>query len=500
MRILRNMIALSLAGSAAMALTTACTSTTENAPDDLVESQSQALPKDPGGGGDPVPKCIPKCAGKACGASDGCGKTCTSGVCPSGTVCGGGGTPNVCACRPNCAGQACGAGDGCGGTCSAGACPTGSSCGIGGTPNQCATIPVGQAVECFVFNDGYTSMAGPSGAIYFSPSGQACVPDGTGTGTCRKWFGRCQTSDASHTPVTFQVSDVPWFSNGLRWSGPSDAIYSTHYRPDIFSPERSAICIPDGTASGDCREYFGNGAMADGRPVRCRLFDDGGARMTALTNRMTDVPTSQVWGEGLGGTAGQRKWFGQCQVGGCGDGVCDASESPSTCAADCKCGNGVCDAGENANTCAGDCTRCGDGICSGGENARSCPGDCTRCGDGICSGSETCSSCAGDCGACAVPTCSGAKAGPTATNFVVAYEDGNGCAFSIPAFANDRAEAEACVQAAGGKVVSNPTVTTRYFHTDPTYGCSTLELPSFSDESATRCAAAQGYTFSGPCR
>jgi hypothetical protein len=497
MRILRHIVALSVACTAVAAASTGCTSSTDTETDETIESQSQALPKAPGGGGeDPVPRCIPRCVGKACGASDGCGKTCTAGSCPAGTACGGGGTPNVCACKPNCAEQACGAADGCGGTCSAGACATGSSCGIGGTPNQCAPIPLGQGVECFVFNDGYAFMAGPSSAITFSPTGLACIPDGSTTGNCRKWFGRCQTTDSSHTPVTFQVGTEPLFTGGIVWSGSSDAVFSRHYKPDIFSSDRSQMCIPDG-GNGDCRDVFGNATMQGGRPVRCRLFNDGGSFTTGLTPRMVDTGVSTVWGSDVGGAT--RKWFGMCEVGGCGDGICDASESFATCSSDCTCGNDACDSGETPKTCPRDCGTCGDGVCNAGENAATCAQDCTRCGDGICSGKEACSSCPGDCGACAVPTCSGDKAGPSATTFVVAFEDGYSCGFTISVFANDRSEAESCVEKAGGTVISKPTATTRYFHTDPKNGCSTLELRSFSDESATRCAAAQGYTLPGAC-
>ena len=40
-----------------------------------------------------------------------------------------------------------------------------------------------------------------------------------------------------------------------------------------------------------------------------------------------------------------------------------------------QCGNGVCDAGETATTCFNDC-HCGNGICDGGETERSCFDDC----------------------------------------------------------------------------------------------------------------------------
>lgn len=498
MRIGKYIVAFSFS-LACSAIALGCASSSGSELEEHVERQSQALRIfDPGGGEpDPIPECEPDCTNRACGASDGCGGSCTAGSCPTGTVCGGGGRPGVCACLPNCApGQACGAPDGCGGVCS-GYCGGGLACGAGGVPGVCAPIPMGQGVECFVFDDGYRAMAGPSGAVFFSGSGQACIPDGTSTGLCRRWFGRCQTTDPSHTPVSFRVGRVYPFLVGVEWSAPSDAVLSHHYDPGIFSPNATEMCIPDGTVSGYCGDYFGDATLADGRSVRCRLFEDGGALMTNLTNRMTDVMDGRVWGEGLNGIS--RKWFGACEVGGCGDGTCTAGESHASCPSDCTCGNGMCENSEDRFSCPSDCT-CGDGVCNNGETASSCADDCgPRCGDSRCDTNETCSSCSADCGACVTLTCSGAPAEATATNYLVAYEDANSCGATTWRFANTRSEAESCVSGAGGTVVSNPVVTSRFFHTDPTYGCSSLEVPSFSEESATRCARAQGYAYSGPC-
>lgn len=54
----------------------------------------------------------------------------------------------------------------------------------------------GRKVTCSLFDDGYTNLAGPTDAIYSlgilnQPNLEACLPDGTTTGLCRKWFGRC---------------------------------------------------------------------------------------------------------------------------------------------------------------------------------------------------------------------------------------------------------------------------------------------------------------------
>jgi hypothetical protein len=40
-----------------------------------------------------------------------------------------------------------------------------------------------------VFNDGSSGLTGASGAAFINYAGQACIPDGTSSGTCRKWFG-----------------------------------------------------------------------------------------------------------------------------------------------------------------------------------------------------------------------------------------------------------------------------------------------------------------------
>lgn len=100
----------------------------------------------------------------------------------------------------------------------------------------------------------------------------------------------------------------------------------------------------------------------------------------------------------------------------CNDGVCNGSETCSTCARDCGtcrpyCGDGTCNGGETCANCTSDCGNCpgcGDGTCNGNETCYTCVNDCgtcvPRCGDGVCSGGETCSTCAMDCGVCA-PRC-----------------------------------------------------------------------------------------------
>lgn len=73
----------------------------------------------------------------------------------------------------------------------------------------------------------------------------------------------------------------------------------------------------------------------------------------------------------------------------CGDGTCDATESPSSCPADCGqnesdtsfaapgCGDALCGSGESPTNCAFDCAppTCGDNFCADSEKV-TCPQDC----------------------------------------------------------------------------------------------------------------------------
>jgi hypothetical protein len=140
-----------------------------------------------------------------------------------------------------------------------------------------ACIPGGQFGHChkwfgrcqtpntawfYVFNDERgNSVVGPADAVYIPKDGnQACIPDGTSTGTCRRWFGQMFTGDGRS--VTCDVFDD---RRGTSVAGPTDAIYVPHPIP---SP--GSACMPDQTATGTCHRWFGQCSTSNGTPIAYR--------------------------------------------------------------------------------------------------------------------------------------------------------------------------------------------------------------------------------------
>lgn len=155
-------------------------------------------------------------------------------------------------------------------------------------------------VECSVFDDGYANKSSASQAVYFDAAGRACIPDGTSSGLCRKWFGTCRAA-ATGVGVTMRVFDDGYANP----TGLSDA---------IFAHGASSECIPSGTASGTCRKWFGRGETADRHGVACYLFDDGLSNWVGPTDAIFFNGNKVCMPDGTGsGTC--RKWFGNCQVG-----------------------------------------------------------------------------------------------------------------------------------------------------------------------------------------
>lgn len=113
----------------------------------------------------------------------------------------------------------------------------------------------------------------------------------------------------------------------------------------------------------------------------------------------------------------------------CGDGMCNGSESQSTCCTDCGCPAG--------KSCQGgsciDPSSCGDAVCNGNETQNTCCIDCgcpagqmcqgnscvanIFCGDAVCNGSETQSTCCTDCGCSNGQVCQGGSCSCPAGNY-----------------------------------------------------------------------------------
>ena len=125
----------------------------------------------------------------------------------------------------------------------------------------------------------------------------------------------------------------------------------------------------------------------------------------------------------------------------CGDGICSTpcGETQTTCPADCKgCGNGVCEPGEGPTSCKIDCCgSCGDGKCKGydcGESPQACPVDCANaCGNHVCDKGESPATCAEDCvwQVCGNGVCEASDGGPAQCPKDCAASCGNGICLSV---------------------------------------------------------------------
>lgn len=111
----------------------------------------------------------------------------------------------------------------------------------------CQTVTTHVSVKFSIFNDGGGNPVGPSDAIYIPKDGnQACVPDGTSTGTCRRWFGMGKADDGRN------VSCIVFDDGYTNPSFTSGAVYVP--KP---IPSGGEACIPDNTSTGLCRRWWG---------------------------------------------------------------------------------------------------------------------------------------------------------------------------------------------------------------------------------------------------
>lgn len=162
----------------------------------------------------------------------------------------------------------------------------------------------------------------------------------------------------------------------------------------------------DGFCADECAETSTN------CPIDCHICPDGICQPgESPKNCPSDCCGTCGDGKCVGYECGEDKVGGSkhcpadCGTA-CGNQVCDKSESPSTCAADCAkqvCGNHVCEPNDGGPVkCPQDCApTCGNCACEKGESPVDCPLDCGSCGDEICSlcagQSESPAKCAVDC-------------------------------------------------------------------------------------------------------
>jgi hypothetical protein len=112
---------------------------------------------------------------------------------------------------------------------------------------RCHTVNTNVPVNFSVFNDGYSNLVPPVDAVYIPRAGnQACEPDATATGTCRRWFGRGLANDGR------QVFCIAFDDGYANPTNLSDAIYI----PSPI-PSPGEACVPDPTATGVCRRWWG---------------------------------------------------------------------------------------------------------------------------------------------------------------------------------------------------------------------------------------------------
>ena len=153
-----------------------------------------------------------------------------------------------------------------------------------------------------MFGDGGASRSAPADALYFAASENVCIPQPDDPDPnaiyCGKWFS-CQTLQGK-LPVTFKV-----FDDGSANATAATAVY-------VHGVEQA--CVPDGTPTGACRKWFGEASLSDGRQVSCRLFEDGFGNMTDPTQAIYFQAPSRVCMPDGTAEGNCRKWFGRCII------------------------------------------------------------------------------------------------------------------------------------------------------------------------------------------
>ncbi len=162
-------------------------------------------------------------------------------------------------------------------------------------------IDCSHKVVCKVFDDGFANPSGPSDAL-MSSNGKVCVPDGA-SGTCRRWWGQCETlpaADGHSHPVYFTVFGSNYLSTSL---GAAAGFLGTD----------GTMCIPDGTPSGTCRMWSGSAytgvAQGHAHRVLCSLFSPAYADLIGPTDAIYQGSNAFCM-PGAGDAC--RSFFGRC--------------------------------------------------------------------------------------------------------------------------------------------------------------------------------------------
>ena len=280
-----------------------------------------------------------------------CGAVCGDSLCTHGSACGSGGdcASGVCSggfCAAPTCGDAVHNGDetdvDCGGSCG-GKCASGGGCSSGG---DCAGG---------VCDDGAGVCAAPSCGDAVCNGGETCVTCATDCGSCPPTCGdgTCDGGVETCDSCPSDCVDGCDSSGGGGGGGGGTADGRT-------CPSDGIQCWPGNCCAQfyQCAAGYAYPLQATGAGTVCHSGD-----IVAATD---DVCAGVVCGDGDGGSTPRPSV--------CGDTLCDASESCSSCAQDCGscpplCGNGVCDGAETCASCAGDCGTCGGDSGGGGDGS-----------------------------------------------------------------------------------------------------------------------------------
>jgi hypothetical protein len=342
------------------------------------------------------------------------------------------------------------------------------SCGAGEDSSWCSQDCGGNGVVCqpTEFNNytsgnncNYNSCA--NGCQWDSNSCPiGCDNPGTTYGDCGSNYDSNSCTSQSGCvwnvdPAAFYTSGDGGYCTGDDYTSPTSGNCPSGFHDHSDS---GGYCINDAEdVNGTCYKLDGTTVITC--PVSYDDSDQYGTCNTHTNENSCSGETNCCWYSGDLGDSCYYSTSG-CDVvetEWCGDGICNNSETASSCYSDCAatetedyCGDGICSTTESTTSCPSDCAvsvscisntynsftnssdcsysacsggcnfdssgcpvscidvgYCGDGTCNENEDTYYCPNDCgnATCGDGICNGSETSTSCSVDCSTSTATAC-----------------------------------------------------------------------------------------------